>query len=453
MSFRKDFVWGTATAAYQVEGAAFEDGKGLSIWDDFSHTPGKVYGNHTGDVACDQYHLYRDDVALMVKLGVKNYRFSVAWARVLPEGTGTPNEAGLAYYDHLIDCLLENGIRPLVTLFHWDLPLALHRRGGWLNPQSPHWFEDYTRLVASRFGTRVLDYFTFNEPQCAIGVGYASGHMAPGIKASLTDTILMSHNVHLAHGLAVQQLRQSVPGVRVGFVGCGSVAIPATDSPLDVEAARVAYFAYPDADPVSWAFSVAWWADPVMLGSYPEDGLTHYGQYLPHDFEKKLSIIAQPLDYYAHNIYEGSRYRFDEKTGYAAVPWPVGYPRTAIDWPITPDALYWGPRYLWERYHKPIFITENGMSARDVVSLDGQVHDPNRVDYMHRYLLALRRAAADGVEVYGYLAWSLLDNFEWSKGYSERFGLVHVDYQTLKRTPKDSALWYRHIMETNGEAL
>lgn len=453
MGFREGFVWGAATAAYQVEGAAFEDGKGRSIWDDFSHTPGKVFQGHTGDVACDQYHRYREDVALMAGLGIRNYRFSLSWARVLPEGVGAPNEAGLAYYDQLIDCLLENGIQPLITLYHWDLPSALQRRGGWLNPESPRWFEEYTELIARRFGDRVKDYFTFNEPQCVVGLGNVLGVHAPGYQLPLSETVLLSHHIHLAHGRAVVKLREHAPDARIGFVGCGPVPLPGTDQPEDVEAARAMFFSHPTADPVTWVWSTSWWADPVLLGQYPEDALTHYGQYLPRGFEKALPQIAQPLDLYAHNIYEGRRVIAGGEHGFTETPWPVGHPRTACDWPVTPDALYWGPRFLWERYHKPIFITENGMSAHDAVSLDGAVHDPNRVDYFHRYLLALRRAADEGVEVYGYLAWSLLDNFEWSNGYKDRFGLVHVDYATQRRIPKDSALWYRQVMATNGREL
>ena len=452
MSFREGFVWGAATASYQVEGAAFEDGKGRSIWDDYSHTPGKVYQNHNGDVACDHYHRFREDVALMAQLGVKNYRFSISWPRVMPAGTGEVNEAGLRFYDELIDSLLAHGIRPLVTLYHWDLPSALQHCGGWRNPASPRWFEAYAELVARRYGDRVQDFFTFNEPQCVIGPGYIEGRMAPGLMMDVQDTIPMSHHIHLAHGLATLKLREWVPGARIGFVGCGPAAMPASDAPQDVQAARDACFAHPTFDPTGWVWSTSWWADPVMLGEYPADGLTHYGQYLPQGFEKNLALIHQPLDYCAHNLYEGRVVRHSA-TGVERLPFPPGYPRTGCDWPVTPEVLYWMPRFLWERYHKPVFITENGMSAHDAVSLDGKVHDPNRVDYLHRYLRQLRRAAEDGVQVYGYLQWSLLDNFEWGRGYRERFGLVHVDYATQQRTPKDSAYWYQTVMQTNGENL
>jgi beta-glucosidase len=451
MGFRKDFVWGAATAAYQVEGGAFEDGKGRSIWDDFSHTPGNVFGGHTGDVACDHYHRFREDVELMAEFGVKAYRFSLSWARLLPQGTGEPNEAGLRFYDELIDALLTHGIQPLMTLYHWDLPSALHARGGFQNPDFPRWFEAYAALVAARYGDRVKDYFTFNEPQCIVGLGYVSGVHAPGETLSLKDGIPVSYHIHLAHALATAKIRALSPGARVGFVGCGMVPLP--DGDKDAEVARAACFNHPKADPERWAWSASWWMDPVMLGAYPEDGLRWYGQYLPVGFERMLRELYQPLDYCAINTYEGRRVRLDAQGNVEMLPLPPGHPRTAADWGVTPEALYWGPRFLWERYRSPVFITENGMSAHDAVSLDGAVHDPNRIDYMQRYLRELRRAAEEGVDVYGYLAWSFLDNFEWNRGYNERFGMTYVDYQTLKRTPKDSALWYRDVMRTNGATL
>lgn len=452
MPFRKDFIWGAATASYQIEGAYDEDGKGRSIWDDFSNTPGKTFEGHTGNVACDHYHRFREDVELLSRLGIKSYRFSVSWPRVLPEGVGTPNEAGLRFYDELINALLEKGIRPYMTIFHWDYPSALQARGGWANPDSPLWFEEYASLIARRYGDRVKDFFTFNEPEVFIGLGYTIGVMAPGMRLSPVNSIPMSFNVHRAHGLAVKALRSLVPDARVGFVGCGRVAMPASDSAEDIEAARAAFFATPEDDGL-WAWSNAWWDDPIILGSYPEDGLKAYGKFLPKGYERALDYIKQPLDYYGQNIYEGFRVRSDGKGGFTELPMPVGLAKTACDWPVTPDALYWGAKHLYGRYKLPILITENGMSAHDAVSLDGKVHDPNRVDYMHRYLLGLRRAAEEGVDVRGYFAWSLMDNYEWARGYGERFGLIYVDFETQKRIPKDSAHWYSEVAANNGESL
>ncbi len=453
MSFRKDFIWGAATASYQIEGAAYEDGKGLSVWDRFSREPGKVLEGHTGDVACDHYHRFKEDVALMKAMGVKNYRFSLSWPRLLPQGVGEVNEAGVAFYNALIDELIANGIRPFVTLFHWDYPSALQAKGAWENPDSPKWFEEYATLVAQRFGDRVKDFITLNEPQCFIGLGYGKGEHAPGYQLPLSATVAMSHHVMVAHGLAVKALRKYAPGCRVGYAPCGNPRIPASDDPRDIEAARKAYFMVNDYPPF-WAFNISWWSDPPMLGKYPEQGLKLLGQYLPEGWEKDLETIHQPLDYYCQNIYNGDVVRAaDNELGFEMVPQPVGHPKTAIQWPITPDALYWGPKFLYERYKTPFIISENGMSSHDAVSIDGKVHDPNRQDYMHRYLKAYKRAAEDGVDAIGYLAWSLMDNFEWAYGYTERFGMVYVDYETQERIVKDSFYWYKTVMEENGENL
>jgi len=453
MSFCKDFIWGVATASYQIEGAAYEDGKGLSVWDCFSHVPGKVLEGHNGDTACDHYRLFKQDVALMKAMGVKNYRFSLSWPRLIPQGTGPVNEAGVAFYNRLIDELLANGIRPFVTLFHWDYPQALQQKGAWENPESPLWFEEYATLCAKRFGDRVKDFITFNEPQCFIGLGYIVGEHAPGLRMPPVSTIPMSHHVLKAHGLAVKALRKHAPGCRIGFAPCGDARIPASAKPADVDAARKAYLSVPN-DPFGWAFSVTWWSDPVMLGKYPEDGLKYFGQYLPKEWEKDMALIHQPLDFYGQNIYNGRMVRAaDNAQGYEEVQPPVGHGKTAIQWAVTPEALYWGPRFLHERYKTPFIITENGMSCIDVVSLDGKVHDPQRQDYMHRYLQAYKRACEDGVDAIGYFSWSLMDNFEWAYGYTDRFGLVYVDYQTQERIVKDSFHWYKTVMEANGENL
>ncbi len=453
MSFRKDFIWGAATASYQIEGAAFEDGKGRNVWDDFSHAKGNVFGGHTGDVACDHYHLFKQDVALMKEMGVRNYRFSLSWARILPEGTGRINQKGIDFYNALIDELVNSGIRPFVTLFHWDYPSALQAKGAWTNPDSPKWFEEYTEVCARAFGDRVKDFITFNEPQCFIGLGYGNGQHAPGYRLPLNATVPMSHHVLVAHGLSVKKLRELVPGVRVGYAPCGDARIPASDSPADIEAARRSYFDVFD-NPEGWAFNVSWWSDPAILGSYPEAGLKKLGQYLPEGWEKDMDTICQPLDFYAQNIYNGRLVKAaDNDCGYELVDFEPGHPKTAIQWFITPEALYWGPKLLYERYKTPFMISENGMSAHDAVSLDGKVHDPNRQDYMHRYLREYKRAAEDGVDAIGYLAWSLMDNYEWAFGYFDRFGLVYVDYATQERIVKDSFYWYKTVMECNGENL
>jgi beta-glucosidase len=369
----------------------------------------------------------------------------------MPEGTGAANQKGLDFYNRLIDELLKSGIRPFVTLFHWDYPSALQARGAWENPDSVKWFEEYAALCARTFGDRVKDFITFNEPQCFVGLGYDLGVHAPGLQLPNSSLVPMSHHILKAHGAAARALRSLVPDVRVGYAPCGDPCMPATNSPEDLEAARKAYFTVQEK---GWTFNAAWWSDPALLGCYPESGLKHLEKYLPKNWQEDLTLIHQPLDFYGQNIYNGRYYKAaDNELGFEMLPLPVGFPKTAIQWPITPDALYWGPYFLYERYRTPFIMTENGLSAHDVVSLDGKVHDPNRQDFLNRYLLAYKRAAENGVDIRGYFHWSLMDNYEWAHGYKERFGLIHVDYQTQQRTLKDSAYWYRSVIEQNGENL
>ena len=452
MSFRKDFLWGAATAAFQIEGAWDEDGKSPSNWDEFCALPGKILDRSDGKTACDHYHRYEEDVELMARYGIRNYRFSVSWPRILPEGTGKVNEAGLAFYDRLIDCLLAHGIRPWMTIFHWDLPACLEKKGGWLNDRMPDWFAEYTGVLADRYGDRVKDFITINEPQCVLGLGYMAGVFAPGLKVEVRDQVVAAHNLLKSHGRACRVLREKVKDVRIGYAPCGAPAVPLDETnPADVEAARNAYFATGGDSPL---FSVAWFSDPVILGTYPEDGLACFGRYLPEGWQEDLKEICQPLDFYTQNIYEGKQIRATDGQGnYETVPYPAGHPRTACGWPVTPRALYWGPRFLWERYKVPFMISENGISCHDWIMSDGKVHDPNRIDYVRQYLKELRRAAEDGADIRGYFYWSLLDNFEWARGYTERFGLVYVDYATQKRTPKDSMAWYADVISANGENL
>jgi beta-glucosidase len=448
--FPKDFVWGAATASYQIEGAAAEDGKGPSVWDAFARKPGAVFEGHTGDVACDHYHRYRDDVALMKQLGLQSYRFSVAWPRVLPDGVGAVNAKGLDFYHRLVDALLEAGIAPMCTLFHWDLPQALYHRGGWLNRDSADWFADYAARIAGALGDRVKLWVTQNEPQCFIGLGLREGLHAPGDKLADPDFLTAAHNGMRAHARAVRALRAHAPDGKIGYAVATQPTQPASDRPEDIEAARQAMFAVADRHP----FNNAWWMDPVLLGRYPEDGLATYGKDVPAFRPGDLDEMNPPIDFLGLNIYKADTYRRGADGKPERVPVPPGYPRSGVDWqPITPSCLYWGPRYCHERYRLPISITESGLSTRDQVFLDGKVHDPQRIDYMHRALLELSRAIRDGVPVTSYYAWSLLDNFEWADGYKQRFGLVYVDYQNQKRVPKDSYHWYRQVIAGNGASL
>jgi beta-glucosidase len=448
--FPDDFAWGTATAAYQIEGAAYEDGRGLSVWDAFCKRPGAVFEGHSGDVACDHYHRYREDVGLLRELGADVYRFSVSWPRVLPDGRGTPNEQGLAFYDRLVDELLGARVRPLCTLFHWDLPLALERRGGFRNRDIADWFAEYAALLGRRLGDRVELWVTQNEPQVYIGLGLHAGLHAPGLKLGFGETLLAAHNSLRAHGKAVAALRASTRRAQIGYVIAAQVARPEQPDGADLEAARTATFAVRDRT----HFNNSWWTDPVLLGCYPDEGLSLFGAELPRLPASDFDDMGQPIDFIGLNIYKADTFRHSADGVPQAVPLAPGHPRSAVDWqPITPDSHYYGPRFFHERYGLPLFITESGLSTRDQLFLDGRVHDPQRIDYMHRSLLELRRAIADGADVRGYLAWSLLDNFEWADGYKQRFGLVYVDYGTQRRIPKDSFHWYKQVIATGGASL
>ena len=450
MGFAKDFVWGAATSSYQIEGTGRDSGKGQNIWDVFTKEPGRVYEGHTGDIACDHYHRFREDVAYMKELGLKGYRFSIDWSRVLPEGTGKVNEKGIDFYNALIDELLEQGIEPYITLYHWELPYEIYKRGGWMNPEFVEWFGQYARLVAERFSDRVKYFFTLNEPQCFVGLGFLQGCHAPGVKAPLRDTFERAHNALKAHGRAVQMLRAyGKQNVQIGYAPTSGMCYPEKETPKDIEAARKALFALPD-DLSNWTWNVSWWSDPVILGKYPEEGMKKYEKYLPVITDEDMKLISQPIDFYGQNIYNGRCIRMGTDGRPEEVRRPAGFPKTATNWPVTPEALYWGPKFLYERYRKPIYITENGMACHDTVSQDGKVHDPNRIDFLARYLKNLKRAAEE-IDIRGYFQWSLMDNFEWDKGYAERFGIIYVDFETQERIWKDSAYWYRDLIRRNGD--
>lgn len=450
VEFPDHFVWGSATASYQVEGAGREDGRGPCVWDMFCRTPGAVFDGHTGEVACDHYHRWKEDIGIMQQIGLQAYRFSVAWPRIQPEGVGKPNPKGLEFYDRLVDGLLKANIVPFVTLFHWDLPYALHCRGGWLNRQVADWFADYTTIVVDKLSDRVKHWMTLNEPSVFGIIGYRDGKHAPGMKYAMPEMLRLIHNIHLAHGRSVQAIRAAARGEsRVGLAHAGGASIPASSDPKDIAAAS--RNTYSISRPELWSATL--WLDPPILGKYPDDALKVFGADMPSFPASDLQIIRQDLDFLGLNIYHAPIVRAGDKGEPQRVPLPVGHPITAIKWPVVPEALYWGPRFMYERYNLPIYITENGLSNQDWVCLDGKVHDPQRIDYTQRHLIELGRAIQDGTDVCGYFHWSLLDNFEWAEGYKERFGLVYVDYPTGKRILKDSAVWYAKVIATRGRSL
>lgn len=450
MSFPNDFNWGAAASSYQIEGGWKSEGKGLSVWDQLSHTPGKIWQGHNGDRACDHYHRFKEDVALMSSIGLRAYRLSISWPRVLPDGIGELNKSGIGFYDRLVDELLAHHIEPWITLFHWDYPYELFKRGGWLNPDSPKWFAEFTEHVVDFLSDRVSHWMTLNEPQCFIGLGHDHGEHAPGLKLSFPDVLQAGHHALLAHGLAVQTIRaQAKLQPIIGWAPVGMAYCPATDDPADIAVAWKEMGAvYPQN-----IWCNAWWGDPPILGHYPEEGLRLFGPSAPKVKPGDLETICQPLDFYGCNIYSGKILRAGPDGRTEVVTLAPGHPHTHFNWSIVPEVLYWGPKFLAERYKLPIVITENGLSCADWVSLDGKVHDTQRIDYLHRHLLALHRAVEEGVDVRGYFHWSIMDNFEWAEGYKQRFGLIHVDFETLERQLKDSAYWYREVIESNGESL
>ena len=442
-AFGPDFVWGVATSAYQIEGAVAEDGRRPSIWDTFSRVPGAVAGGDTGDVACDHYHRWPEDVALLSRLGVTGYRFSVAWPRVVPGGTGPVNPRGLAFYDRLVDALLDAGIRPFVTLYHWDLPQALQDRGGWPERATAEAFADYAGVVAAALGDRVTDWATLNEPLCSAWIGHLEGRMAPGW-TDLTAAVRASFHLHLGHGLAVRAVRANAAlTASVGIVNNLSPCEPASDQPEDVAAARRAD-----------GHTNRWWLDPIHGRGYPEDMLRVYGVDLPERGDD-LVTIAEPLDWLGVNYYFRDVVA-DDPAGPAPHTRAVRVPgsrRTAMDWEVHPAGLTELLLRLTREYHAHrLYVTENGSAYRDRVDA-GRVDDPERTRYLEEHLAACAAAVRRGAPLAGYFAWSLLDNFEWAYGYDKRFGLVHVDYPTQTRTVKASGHRYAELIRAHLAAV
>ena len=439
--FPDDFLWGVATASYQIEGAVDEDGRGETIWDRFSHIPGKVMHNDTGDVACDAYHHTLEDVQILKELGVKAYRFSIAWSRILPAGTGEVSEAGLAYYETLIDTLLENGIEPVITLYHWDLPQKLQDRGGWMNRETAYAFLELCRIVFDRFGKKVKRWITLNEPWVVSFLGYYEGSMAPGI-TDFSGALQAAHTLLLAHGLVLAYFRDlGLPG-EIGITLNLSPKEALTSCEED-KAAAVRCDGYAN----------RWFLDPLFCGRYPQDMTAWYeeqGAVLPEVKEGDLELISGKIDFIGINYYN------IDYTAAAEGHWPLafttghasGYPTTHYGWPVTPEGIRKILSRVWEDYHpEKIFITENGSSYRYEPGADGRIADEKRIDYMEKHLKECGRAIEKGVPLAGYFVWTLMDDFEWDTGFENQFGLVYVDRKTLRRTKKDSWYWYRGMLK------
>jgi beta-glucosidase len=444
-SFPDGFIWGTATSAYQIEGAVSEDGRGRSIWDTFAHTPGKIGDRSNADRANDHYHRYKEDVRLIKELGAKAYRFSIAWPRVFPHGTGAPNPKGLDFYDRLVDELLSHGIEPFATLYHWDLPQVLQdRQGGWQSSETSRAFADYAGTVAERLSDRVKSFFTVNEAGRFVNFGYGWGIDAPGLKLPQGKLNQVRHNVALAHGLAVQAIRaKGRAGTKVGPAENIAACLPAIATPENIRAAEIATRELN-----------AGFLGVILEGKYTDGFLEYAGKNAPRFTADELKIIASPNDFVGLNIYAPQYYvvAIDRAPGFRVLPFPTSFPHMNVDWlRIGPETAYWVPRLAAKVWNiETIYISENGTSADDKVAADGNIYDLDRIMYLRNYLAQLQRATSEGVPVRGYFLWSLMDNFEWIYGFEKRFGLYRVDFGTQRRTPKLSASFYRDVIARNA---
>lgn len=445
-SFPRDFLWGTATSSYQVEGAWNDDGKGESIWDRFVHTRGKIRNGDTGDIALDHYHRYKDDVQFMKALGARAYRFSISWPRIFPQGTGPANAKGLAFYDRLTDELLANGIQPFATLYHWDLPLALQDNfGGWQSVDTAKAFADYAGYISAKLSDRVRYFFTINELSAFVELGYSTGVFAPGLTLPAARLNQVRHNAVLGHGLAVGAIRASAkPATKVGIADNLTAVVPLIETPEGITAAEHATRELN-----------ASYLTVIMEGRYTETYLAAAGADAPKFTAEDLRAISSPLDFVGINVYTPV-YVLPISTapGVEVVPLAKSHPRMASSWQaFGPEALYWAPRHVQKIWNvKEIYISENGCGTTDTLAADGVVYDTDRIMFLRSYLSMLQRAIADGAPVRGYFLWSLFDNFEWADGFETRFGLIHVDFATQKRTPKQSAAYYTEVVRRNAVA-
>ena len=445
--FDKDFIFGASTAAYQIEGYTNIDGRTDSIWDTFSRIEGKIDDGSDGTIACESYKKYKEDVKLLKELKVNGYRFSISWSRVINRNN-KPNKKGINYYVKLAKELNKYNIKPYVTLYHWDMPQWLEDKGGFLNDQISDYFEYYTDVITKALDGLVSDYITINEPQCIMHLGHNVCVHAPGTKYNDKDMIHAIHNLLLCHGKSVRVIRKNVKNSTVGFAPCSRPMIPTDKSE---EAYRKCYDKYFELDRGGeYPNNVSIYSDPIFLGDYPKEYYVKFKDILPNITKEDLELISQPLDYIYQNIYSGTFYKIENNEA-VMKKFPFGYPEGNIDWlQVVPEALYYAPKYLYERYKKPIIISENGFCNNDLVSEDGKVHDAERIEYLKSYLKELERVSKE-IEVKGYFVWSLLDNFEWHNGLRKRFGLVYVDYSTGERIKKDSFYFYKKLIKENKQ--
>ncbi|MCR5231775.1 MAG: family 1 glycosylhydrolase [Acholeplasmatales bacterium] len=441
--FNKDFIFGCATASYQIEGSIDKDSKVLSIWDNFTKIKGNIIDGSDGSIVCDSYIKYKDDVRLLKNLGVKAYRFSIAWTRVIDENNN-PNQKGLDYYINLCKELLKNNITPYVTLYHWDLPQWIMDKGGVLNDEISDFFAYYTDVVTKALDGLVKDYITINEPQCIMHLGFRVGAHAPGLKYTDKEMLQAIHNLLLCHGKAVRIIRKNVKNSTIGFAPCSRPMVPVSEDKELYDKCYNKYFEL--VNDYEFPNRVSIYSDPIFLGDYPKEYYLVFKDILPKITKEDLKLISQPLDYIYQNIYTGNYYSLKDNE-LVKEDFYFGYPEGNIDWlQVVPKSIYYGVKYLNQRYKLPVIISENGFCSNDFISLDGKCHDMQRIDYIKRYLIELEKAFKE-LPIKGYFYWSLFDNFEWNSGLSKRFGLVYVDYRNGNRIEKDSYYAYKEIIE------
>lgn len=434
---KKEFLFGVSTAAFQIEGDDGTQGRGKSVWDSFCERKGNIFGGHNAKVATDHYNRYREDIRLMGEMGANAYRFSTSWSRVLPDGIGRINQKGIDFYDRLIDEMLAHDIQPFLTLYHWDLPQALSDQGGFQNRDFPKWFAEYTHLIVDKFGDRINSFITFNEPINAIHTSYYAGIFPPAYKLNEIQALKCIHHMLLAHGMAAEEIIRRNANANIGLAMSTFEEYPLHNTPENIAVTRKLFF---EKECPTEALDV--YLDPLYFGKYPQRLKERYPEFFDYITEKDLEIIKGKTNIIGYNNYSG--HPIDEK-GIEQQP-PLGAPDNEMGGYVDPNGLYWGIKFLRERYNKPVYITENGLTSNDWLSMDGTVHDPNRIEFFKRHLAMIEKLDEEGEDVRGWFVWSFLDNFEWKMGYSKRFGVVYVDYITQRRIPKDSYYWLKNYI-------